>query len=172
MTDAYTDQLKQSAINAVPGGAQYQAAKQQVEQAKQTVNQLKSLFGGGASSSAPAAATPAAAPAPVKKTKKAPSPTLIGKAIKKKSDKLGLQMKLDVNHDQIDEGEGTAQLRLGNPDAGSDAKDLADKVETTAKAEIELIGKMKKAQKKLSTLANMAATLDANVSTTFRTSRA
>jgi hypothetical protein len=169
MTDAYGDQLKNSAISAVPGGAQYQAAKQQVEQAKATVNSIKSLFGGGGSS---APAQPAAAAAPVKKAPKPPSATLIGKALKKRSEKLGLEMKLDVDHNALSDGEGKAELRLGNPDPASDAKTLAEKVEKTAQAEVELIGRMKKAQKKLEVLEKMSNTLQANVSATFRTSRA
>ncbi|MBK7584051.1 MAG: hypothetical protein IPI67_28120 [Myxococcales bacterium] len=166
-TDATEAQLKQSAINAIPGASTVNAVSAQVDQAKQTVGQFKALFGGNAAEK-PEPAKAAAAPA--KKTIKAPSASLLAKAVKSRANKLGVEMKLTVDHGAFDSGEAKASmLSSGDNDEG---QKLAKLVEKTAKEELQLAAKMRKVKSKLSKLATLGAALDANVDSTFRKSRA
>jgi hypothetical protein len=163
-TDAYKKQLVQSAIHAVPGGATVNAVSQQV-------HQLEALFGGARA--VPAATKPAAAPAPAappKKRFRAPSASILAKALVKKRESLGLELKLDVDRSGLESGEAKVKLRSARELEG-DSEDLAKLVETTAANELELLAKMKKAEKKLGLLAKMSATLEANIDQTFRKSR-
>ncbi|MFO0571488.1 MAG: hypothetical protein U0263_38010 [Polyangiaceae bacterium] len=169
-TDAYEQQLKQGAINAIPGAATVNAVSAQVEQAKQTVGQFKALFG-GAKPETPSS-KPAAPPAPqqVKKGPKAPSASLVAKAVKTRAKKLEFEMKLDVDESGLEAGDAKAKvLTAGDADEG---KKLAKLVEETAQGELELLGKLAAAKKKLAKLAAVGGALDANVDSTFRKSRA
>jgi hypothetical protein len=163
---AYGDQLKQSAINAVPGASTVNAVNQQVQGAKNTVNQFKSMFGGGAAQSpTQAAAQPAA---PVVKEPKAPSAALLAGAVKKHAEKYNVALKLEVD-EEANDGDGKVTLRLSGDDF--DGKKLASRVEDAAKDELQLVQKMQKAKKKLDKLAALAVALEDNVGTTFRKSR-
>lgn len=166
-TDAYEAQLKQSAINAIPGAATVNAVSAQVDQAKATVGQFKALFGGGATQ-APEPAKPAAAK--VKKEPKAPSPSLIAGALKSRSKKLGVEMKLTVDRQALDAGDAKAAMQTAGD--SEEGKKLARLVEETAKGELELVIKMQAAKKKLEKLASLGAALDGNAETAFRKSRA
>lgn len=164
-TDAYEAQLKQSAINAIPGASTVNAISAQVDQAKQTVGQFKALFGGGsAQSPQPAAAKPAAKP--VKKAPKAPSASLVAKAVKTRAKKLDFEMKLTI----VDAKE--AKTRMLTHGESADGVKLAKAVEETAQGELELVAKMQTAKKKLEKLASLGAALEANADVTFRKSRA
>lgn len=156
-TDAYEDQLKQSAINAVPGGSTVNAVSQQV-------GQLKSIFG---SFKAAAPEKPAAAPAPKKKEKRPPSAAMLTKAMKSRAQKLGLEMKLELERGD----DAKATLRTGGETESADSKQLSELVQKTAKSELELLGRMTKAKKKLDKLASLSVALEANVETAFRKSR-
>jgi len=162
-TDPYKQQLEQAAINAVPGGAQVNAISQQVKQAQQTFGQLKSVFG---SPSAAATPEPAAAPKPVEKTPKAPSASLLAKAVKSHAKKLGIEMKLDVDRD-----EAKATLRTNKDAEADDAKKLTRAVEKTATAELEILVHQKGVKKKLAKLSNLSKALDGAVDSAFRKSR-
>lgn len=164
-TDAYEDQLKQAAINAVPGGATVNAVSQQVKQAQATFGQLSSMFGSAKASSTPPAPAPDA-PKP-KAAPKAPSAALIAKAVKSKAQKLGLEMKLDVK--RADEGAEAKLSTAAEPEG--EAKKLADLVEQAAKSELSLMTRMKVAKKKLAKLQAISGALEANVDTAFRKSR-
>lgn len=164
-TDAYEAQLKQSAINAIPGASTVNAISAQVDQAKQTVGQFKALFGGGsAQSPQPAAAKPAAKP--VKKAPKAPSASLVAKAVKTRAKKLDFEMKLTI----VDAKE--AKTKMLTHGESADGVKLAKLVEETAQGELELVAKMQTAKKKLEKLATLGAALEANADVTFRKSRA
>jgi hypothetical protein len=161
---AYGDQLKQSAINAVPGGAQVQGVKQQVDQLKGMFNGVNAATTNGAS----AAAEPAAAPAPaaeVKKEIRPPSAALLANTVKSQAEKLGLLLKLEVNRD--DEAY-EAKLKSGGDESNSDARELKEAVEKAAKTELELFVRMEKAKKRLESLANIGGSLEASVDNVFK----
>jgi hypothetical protein len=160
---AYGDQLKQSAINAVPGGAQVQGVKQQVDQLKGMFNGVNAATTNGA----PAATEPAAAPAPaeVKKEIRPPSAALLAKTVKSQAEKLGLLLKLEVNRD--DEAY-EAKLKSGGDESNSDARALKEAVEKAAKTELELFVRMEKAKKRLESLANIGGSLEASVDNVFK----
>lgn len=160
---SYGDQLKQSAINAVPGGAQVQGVKQQVDQ-------LKGMFNGvnAATNGAPAAAEPAATPAPAAEVKteiRPPSPALLANSVKSQAEKLGLLLKLEVNRD--DEAY-EAKLKSGGDESNSDARELKEAVEKAAQTELELFVRMEKAKKRLESLANIGGSLEASVDNVFK----
>jgi hypothetical protein len=158
LTSAYTDQLKQSAINAVPGAAQVQGVKAQVDQ-------LKGMFNGiSAATSAPAAAEPAAAPV-VKKEIRPPSASLLAKTVKSRAEELGLLLKLEVKRD---EDGSDATLKTGGEESKSESKELKDAVEKAAKAELELWARMEKAKKRLEMVSKMSEGLEASVDNVFR----
>lgn len=159
-TAAYTDQLKQSAINAVPGAAQVQGVKAQVDQ-------LKGMFNGiSAATSTPAAAQPATPAAPVvKKEIRPPSASLLAKTVKSQAEELGLLLKLEVKRD---EDSSVATLKSGGEESKSDAQELREAVEKAAKTGLELFVRMEKAKKRLEMLSKMSEGLEASVDNVFR----
>jgi hypothetical protein len=162
-TDPYKQQLEQAAINAVPGGAQVNAISQQVKQAQQTFGQLKSMFGTTSTATTP---EPAAAPKPVKKAPKAPSASILAKAVKSQAKKLGLEMRLEVDRE-----EAKATLRTDKRADADDAKKLTRAVEEAATAELEILVHQKSVKKKLAKLSTLSKALDAAVDSAFRKSR-
>jgi len=161
-TDAYEAQLKQSAINAIPGAATVNAVSAQVDQARQTVGQLKSMFGG---SGAPSQAAARPAPVPAKKDPKPPSASLISKAVKSRAATLGYEMKLTV----VDAGE--AKTKMLTRGESTDGAKLAGLVEKAAQRELVLAAKMTSAKQKLAKLATLGSALEANADVSFRKSR-
>jgi hypothetical protein len=160
-TDAYKDQLQNSAINAVPGGAAVNSLIGQFNQIKASVAQVKTM---GAATSPATEPTQPSAPA-AKREPKAPSAPLIAKAVQQRSEKLGFEMKL-----RVERTESKAKV-LTRGDA-ADGIRLARLVEKTAEGELKLAAEMQAAKKKLSKLASIGAALEANADSTFRKSRA
>lgn len=171
LTDAYGDQLGQTALNAVPGGAAVSAISQQVKQAQQTFGALGSTLETARGSAASATPQPTNAAPSAKKGPKAPSAAMLSKAVKARAKKLGLEMKLEVDRNAMKEGEAKTSLRTAGETTDVDAKKLAELVERTAKREIEIVVRMNATKKKLAKLSSISGALEASVDSAFRKSR-
>lgn len=157
----YGESLGQSAIGAIPGAAAIQSAKRSADQIGSTLHAL------GNATNAAGSTAPAAAAAPVKKRRIAPSASLIAKSLKQRQESLGVGLRLEVDRDALESGEAKLTVHVVGEET-SDAKQLARALESTAKDELKLALAMRKARMSAEKLKVLSAAFDANVDVAFR----
>jgi hypothetical protein len=159
-----TDGLQQSALGAVPGLAQINQVKGQVESAKAQVDQIGALARAGSGSSS----SPTPAPAAQKAGPRAPSASLLGRTIEEKAEALSLRLALDVDEKALEDNDVKTELRTLPQPLEGDGRKLAEAVHDTARSELGLYVRMQRAKKNLDKLHALSVALDANVDAVFR----
>ncbi|MBX3129284.1 MAG: hypothetical protein KF718_21380 [Polyangiaceae bacterium] len=170
----YGDVLTQSALGLIPGAGaamgvkqQYDATKAQINGVQQQLEGVKNLSDGASLSTEPAAAQ---APTPKKRTI-APAASLLARTVRDQAQKLEVGLRLEADRDAALDGEDAkVKLHVYGEDSGYGGRKLGRQVETAIAAELELVSRMARAQKKLEHLDKLAVALDGNVDVTFQRS--